>query len=380
MKHEIQFYEKLTLTKSRLIGNVTLVELILYLGKVDFLKFSRRFCAHLSADLLARVVIVSCLSINLWGCKNKEKRAAEKIGPVLSVSSRSIDLGEVGSYAPVQLDIDLANSGDETAIVDRIDADCKCTVPELASKSLNPGASIRMPVHITTRDQEGIQNRRLSIFWNSKNQSPLTVDIAYRIRNDIEVSTPILAIEVGGGGERKEQEIRLKSMDGVPFQVLDVSFPDYLKCSVGEFEKESSSRIVKTDLVSRLELGLHEGTIVLRTTARINEKIEIVTKVNVRCSLTSDMAAVYLGEIEKDAPVSFTVLVSRFDLKPFKIHRASMGLKDVRLSYPEGESSAISLKATLNPTESGPFADFLEVDGDSDKFENLRISVNATVK
>ncbi len=328
----------------------------------------------------APVVTALYFWVLLAGCGPKDQTAKTKGGPDLFTATPVMDLGEVGSYAPIKVSFELHNRGNEQAVLEKIEADCACTVSELSQKVVEPDMSLSIPVTINTRGQSGTQSRRVSVLSNSKGQSPLTIDISYSIRDYISVVPPVLGLEYEGGGKNPIGEIEVRSVDNTPFRIQEVSLPEYLKYSVRDYDEKTSSCLLVFELTKPLELGMHEGVVELKTTAKGHPNIEIPTKVNIRESLTADVSSVYLGEVQKGKPTSFTVLVSRLDLTPFRISRVHTSHEDIQASYGQGENTTIEVAVTLTAVEPGAFEDLLEIQGDPGKNEVLRIPIRATVK
>jgi hypothetical protein len=113
----------------------------------------------------------------------------------------ALDLGVIGSLAPVESSIELFNAGRETIHITRVEGGCSCTVPQLEEKTVPPGKSIRLPVVYRPEGRRGAQHEEVKVYWGTYG---LFVPVRVVVEDSLEVAPMVLAFDgvAGGGGVR----------------------------------------------------------------------------------------------------------------------------------------------------------------------------------
>ena len=76
-------------------------------------------------------------------------------GPRLSVEPASFDFGKTLPNRTLEKEFNLLNFGDQDLVIEKVATSCGCTVTQLDTKVLKPGASTPLRVKLETRSSQG---------------------------------------------------------------------------------------------------------------------------------------------------------------------------------------------------------------------------------
>jgi hypothetical protein len=107
--------------------------------------------------------------------------------PKLELPNRRHDFGALDEGVSASHEFTLKNSGTAPLKIDQVRTTCGCTVAELETKELGPGASTKLAVKFNTKNRQGAQRKTITITSNDP-ESPHTLEIAAKV-------TPLLAFE-----------------------------------------------------------------------------------------------------------------------------------------------------------------------------------------
>jgi hypothetical protein len=84
------------------------------------------------------------------------------------VDSEIHDFGKSKKGEDLTHTFKFTNSGTDTLIIDRIDAECNCTKTEVSKKVLLPGESAQINVILSTDSFNGLTVRKITVYTNTK--------------------------------------------------------------------------------------------------------------------------------------------------------------------------------------------------------------------
>ena len=323
------------------------------------------------------------LAFVLLGCdgaqlSNRDSMSAGAVGrPHLEAEPPALDLGTVGSLAAIPTTLSLRNAGNATAMVLGTRTGCRCVVAELADKELGAGEEVGLSISIDPAGYHGIVRLKLAIFWNSPEGAPLVVPIRMRVQDTLSVSLPAIDFETGLGTQPEPKTLRIRSLHDEPFAITRVQAPDYLASTVGAYDSSTGLCEVQFALAENSQLAVdeHKERIRIRTTDSRQEWLDLPSVVNIREVLTARPSSVYLHSVAPGTSQTFVVRVSRFDGAPFRISAVQTRTGAFRVRYKRGSSRHHALLCSVAPEHAGSVNDQLEVVGDRERREVVRVPI-----
>jgi hypothetical protein len=106
-----------------------------------------------------------------------DAKAAPVKGPRIGIEPESFDFGKALQNKTLTKEFSLRNFGNEDLVITEVTTTCGCTVADLATKTLKPGASTPLTVKLDTRSNEGKLQRGVSIVSNDPQKKILEVKV-----------------------------------------------------------------------------------------------------------------------------------------------------------------------------------------------------------
>lgn len=105
---------------------------------------------------------------------------------VISVTPRSIDMGEMQQMQERNAQVTVTNEGAGLLVISEVEADCGCTIPTMARKELGPGESTVVEINFNSKKFHGKVVKTVTI--HSNDSSSPSVDVLVNAL----VTTPLL--------------------------------------------------------------------------------------------------------------------------------------------------------------------------------------------
>jgi hypothetical protein len=113
--------------------------------------------------------------------------AAKPAAPAAAKAPRIVvepavhDFGKAAQSKTLSKEFTLKNVGGEDLVIGDVQTSCGCTVAQLATKTLKPGASTPLTVNLETRLYEGKLERTITIPSNDPEQKNLQVKVTAEV-------------------------------------------------------------------------------------------------------------------------------------------------------------------------------------------------------
>ena len=173
---------------------------------------------------------------------------------VISVYPTSIDMGVMDQMQDKEGTITLTNKGAGRLIIEKIDADCGCTVPTLTKKELGPGESTDVKVTFNSKKFHGKVIKMLTIFSNDPQQPTVEVMILAQVETAllIDPASRRVGFTRGVGEEDRTIQVTFTATEEKD-EKLEISCGHTRK---GEFELKVINGFEGNPKVSVLEVTL----------------------------------------------------------------------------------------------------------------------------
>jgi len=109
--------------------------------------------------------------------KAADAKAAATKGPRIGVEPESFDFGKALQNKTLTKEFSLRNFGNEDLVISEVTTTCGCTVADLTTKTLKPGASTPLTVKLDTRSNQGKLERQVSIVSNDPQKKTLMIKV-----------------------------------------------------------------------------------------------------------------------------------------------------------------------------------------------------------
>jgi hypothetical protein len=109
--------------------------------------------------------------------KGADAKTAPTKGPRIGVEPESFDFGKALQNKTLTKEFSLRNFGNEDLVISEVTTTCGCTVADLATKTLKPGASTPLTVKLDTRSNQGKLERQVSIVSNDPQKKTLMIKV-----------------------------------------------------------------------------------------------------------------------------------------------------------------------------------------------------------
>ena len=131
------------------------------------------------------------ISFALLGLLVTAALATGAAAQVLSVDKRHIDFGDMKQMEDREDEIIVTNTGTLTLVISGVDADCGCTIPELAKDTLAPGESTVIKLLFNSKKFVGPTTKMVHINSNDPNNPTVSIMLTSTINTPIMQSTAI---------------------------------------------------------------------------------------------------------------------------------------------------------------------------------------------
>ena len=102
-------------------------------------------------------------------------------GPKILVEPATHDFGKALQNKTLTKEFTLKNTGTEELVIGDVVTSCGCTVAQLATKTLKPGASTPLTVNLDTRTYQGRLERTITVPSNDPTTKMLEVKVSAEV-------------------------------------------------------------------------------------------------------------------------------------------------------------------------------------------------------
>jgi hypothetical protein len=252
--------------------------------------------------------------------------AFEPSAAFLSPEPSFVDLGEIGSLAPVETAVLVRNEGKNSILIEKAVGSCGCTAARIEPVRLEPGKATEIGVRFDPRGRHGPQHQHVEVFFNGRSD-PLRVPVTAVVVEALALKEKVIRFDgvFGESGHRRALEIF--SLDSQPFEILKIETPDAIAARVLiPFDGQTGVTTVEFAPAPELPIGSYTGNVVLTTTHPLQSEIHWPIVVNVESTLYADPPLLVFDRSrgvdgDGDRAGSATFLVRRRDGLPFEIRK-----------------------------------------------------------
>lgn len=190
--------------------------------------------------------------------------------PDIHSENPAFDFGAVDNTTIVKHTYKVTNAGDEPLVIGQIKPSCGCTVANISSKNLAPGATATLEVELNLKGRSGNQYKTFSIYSNDPDEKIYQLRMTGKAVPEIEVvpaSVSLGVIPVGSADFSKlSRNIVLKTTKDTPFKILSVTPLRKMVTTKVTTIEEGKQYQIRIDVVEQdFQGGMLRDTLSIRT-------------------------------------------------------------------------------------------------------------------
>jgi len=260
---------------------------------------------------------------------------------VITLDKRHIDFGDMKQMEDRDAEVVVTNTGTLPLLIKSVDADCGCTIPELAKDNLAPGESTVIKILFNSKKFVGDTTKMVHITSNDPNNEIVSVMLTAMVNTPIIIDPPTqrLGFPKLRRGETPSREMNLTATGG---QALEVTGT---KTRKGLFDVQVRNNENGNDKHSVLQITVKKDIPV----GRQSDNIRLTTNIEEMPYIDVDMAAWVVNLIEvQPASLSYRYkkdFKRRIVLTPF--------VKDLEYKITKVETDLPEIQAQVDKNPGG---------------------------
>jgi hypothetical protein len=286
-----------------------------------------------------------------------------------------IDLGSIGPLSPVRVNIALKNTGPEPANLGPIKVSCSCALVGEEPNFILPGSSVVFPVEFNPWGKKGREEVSVEVPVLTEADKVVKVEILADISDQLKLKP--MGVNIEGYLGQTELSSTL-SISAIPegFQVEHIEAPEYFTISPPTLTRETGQIEIAFRLNRPMPIGEHLKPLLVSTNHPNQTLIRLTSRVWIRPTLQIDpMTLVWKNQQPEAQPKA---IVSRYDMKPFKISTTSSHTGRYRAEFSNVEAVAHEITFfQSDPKEASLLYDTIRLVGDENEGEWVSIPVIA---
>ncbi len=270
-------------------------------------------------------------------------------GPKITLDQTEFDFGNVTEGDKLTHVFTIKNTGDAPLLIDRVRTSCGCTVADLKTKEIAPGASGEVEVSFDTKGRMGPNRKTITISSNDKQTPNANVEIKANIERLL-VFTPMnVRLNVNHGEEQTMQAWLMgKQADSAKLAIKSIEGGEDLKIELGE-KKDGDKTVhglVFTLKGTKIVSGA--GKVTVTTGVDAIPELEVRFTYNVVGNLELRPRALFFDDRSPSGKQRVMRVLSKRDDLKIKGVRVTEGPFKASFSKPE-TGPGFEVMVTLNP-------------------------------
>jgi hypothetical protein len=286
-------------------------------------------------------------------------------GPIVHLTERTIDFGQVGQQQLIHHDLAIGNDGDQPLLIFKIESSCGCTGVVLADSIISPGETGHIDIAFSTREYQGAQEKQIQIQTNDPAERIIRIAVKADVIPVIEISDERVKFDSVRRGETPEQKVRLAAKKGFGLTVNKIEGAEAWFATSVVSEKTADQEIcnVLLKLKPTAPAGPFRKIVTVSAGGAIPRKIDLAVSGQVVSYFETDGdARINFSITEKGVTSTASLKISCDGSKPYRLESAESNLSFIKGEIVPDGTNAFRLKLTLLGTApAGPFRGIVKV-------------------
>jgi hypothetical protein len=142
------------------------------------------------------------------------------------VGGASFDFGNVFKGEKVERKLTIKNTGNQTLVIDRVQASCGCTATLLSEKEVKPGKTSTLSVGFDSKNFSGVVHKNVHIYSNDVENSSLEVKFTATVLQVLETNPAYFYFPSGKVDSAMTTKVTVKNSGDKVVDILGVSSDD----------------------------------------------------------------------------------------------------------------------------------------------------------
>lgn len=267
-------------------------------------------------------------------------------GGHLVLEPSGLDFGTMTRHETHEATVTLRNDGDAPLSIQRVEATCGCTVPELAVDQLAPGQSTTMDVQFNSQDFQGRQLKFIKIYTDVVSQRVIDFPVKAMITVPLEMHPPSAMVRFPAvhGGETRTISYTFMAQAVSPLEIKPVTWPEaWLDVAV---RPGTDPQTVNVDFTVKADgpSGSHREALKLRTNVPEVPVVNLEADARILSDLTARPERVNLRRVRAGQDVAIEVEVTAAAPgTAFKLTGAEVDIPGLAAEVENGETAVVRL-------------------------------------
>jgi hypothetical protein len=279
--------------------------------------------------------------------------AAGTTGPLLRISAREVDFGQVEQFQTLDRQITLGNEGDLPLRIMKVESSCGCTVAVPSDSVVLPGREVKLDVAYSSKDSSGPQEKRIVLRTNDPAEPSVTIIVRADIRVLVRLSEDLVRFDPIKFGTSTTRRVRVSADKPPGLEIAKVEGGEkYVETKMTR-EDSATESVIWLDLKVRADApaGIFRETVVLSTSKPKPTR----TKLTIAGSIVSYFVVpgegrLRLAPIRSGQTTNTSILITCDGSKPYKLTEVDTGVPYLKGEILPRNETSFDLKITLLPS------------------------------
>lgn len=281
--------------------------------------------------------------------------AASVNGPLLRISTREVDFGQVEQFKTVDHQVTLGNEGDLPLRIKKVESSCGCTVAVPSDSIVLPGREVTLDVSYSSKDSSGPQEKRIVLRTNDPAEPSVTIIVRADVRVLVRLSEELVRfdpVKLGGTATRR---VRVSADNPPGLEIGKIEGGEkYVETKMTR-ESAAGESVIWLDLTIRpgAPAGIFRETLVLYTSKPKPTR----TKLTVAGSIFSYFVVpgegrLRLTPVRVGKGTETSILITCDGSKPYRLTEVDTGVPYLVGEIVPRTETSFDLKISLLPSAS----------------------------
>jgi len=270
-------------------------------------------------------------------------------GPKITIEQTEFDFGNVTEGDKLTHTFEIKNTGTAPLVIDRVRTSCGCTVADLKTKEIAPGASGQIEVTFDTKGRMGPNRKTITVSSNDKQTPNANIEIKANIERLLVFTPMSVRLNVNHGEEQKvETWLMGKQADNAKLAIKTIEGGEGLKIELAE-KKDGDKTVHGLSFSLKGEkIVTGAGKVVVTTGVETIPELEVRFTFNVVGNLELRPRALFFDDRSPSGKERVMRVVSKREDFKIKSVKVTEGPFKATFSKPE-TGPGFEVRVSLNP-------------------------------
>ena len=221
--------------------------------------------------------------------------ATAAAAPRIVLSVERLDLGTMNQNEMAERTVTVSNTGDRELVLNELHSSCPCTVPELASDRIAPGASTVLTIRLHSRTFQGAIAKEVLFYTNDPARPEVEIQLRAMIHTPLRIEPENRTLDFGkvspGESAILKAELFAEGVSGLKLAALEYD-RDMFTVQFARGADSPAHQIVRVGIISGSVTGQFRKILRIETNVDGYETLDLELTGSLGAELFSDPALV----------------------------------------------------------------------------------------